>query len=1261
MYQLFDTRGLVLASMWGGNDPDAVRGEDGKRYNSPGHTLERFIDSYLLEALKVSDLRDIIAVFDGGNQYRRAIFPGYKVKPEMDQAQLDAQNAAQAAVVDLLKGLGITMVRCPETEADDVIAFLVERLPGAKMVHTVDHDLLQLASETCLLSVGHNLKEHYHPQSTSCSVAKPIAPRHVALFKSLVGDSSDMYGGVKGFGPKAWDHLVDLVEEDGLDQLVECVSRQDFGPLQEAVLETGDKVLTLMYEKRLDWTLFWKVACLHPEIVEARRGERFHRLQWEKRVPDPERVRRTLTAEGSRRMIPVLEPYLPQHWLLTGDNIGDVGEYLGELEEMFKASPYVSFDLETSDQLRHPPFKQAAKGREYVDMLSSTITGAGFTFGRNSEFTFYSSYDHADTSNLDRSFLLEALKRIPPHVPIIAQNAPFERTLVLNTLGYDIPNLHDTKLMASHVDEESSNGLKDMSKAHLAYDQIKYRDVIEDGKVMSDYSAEHVFRYGADDPICTAALYDLFKLIMLIEGTWEGCEREYFPNVYPISDAYLAGVSTDEEEMARQHAEDQATYERRCAELRALIKANQTSASIEEGAQRVMEELAQVAVPKFLQKLDLTAAGDDDQLAEVVVEDKVREFKELLLEETRAKVTYQDYEERPKEIECKPTLTEINRLLKHFQLPEISIIDPAALVAWRREIAFTELDPDVQELFEAIGALEDKFDAKGTIPVKQRKGDAYTRFATVANRLKVRSKDPSDLIEKLGFEMNFDSPNQMQVLLYGMLNLPVRMRSLKQSKTRIDLDVEDAASQANKDAFAAAMANDCPEGSWQREAMVALMEARECLTRLKMFYRVYPLWVHPKDGQIHPQISICGTETRRPTGSSPNPLQWPKRDEGKKFRRNILPNRNLGHDLVVSIDFDSQELRFGAGLSMDEGILACFVGKDELPAMLPCHRELLGEERAARFLLGETRGIHSTTGAGMMGVTYEEFEAVRHDKTHPRCAEANGFRRSAKAVNFGSMYGIGPPKLSRQLLVPEEEAKAYLSAKKATYPRYEAWCDEVKVEAAKNGYVTTLLGDRRHLHRSILDPEWASSAGRQAVNYKIQGLAAGKLARTLSEIHRRGTFRRHNAVLIAPVYDELVFSCHHSVAPELILEVHAIMVEPIPGMAVPVVACPSLGINFADQIEIGKFPTRETILAAIDEAFGQSAEIPQETPEQAPEVREGRWLLWHPESESIFEEFTVRGMEGAMEQNCNDVTDMPQWEEYFVQVTAYKAAQQEAA
>jgi hypothetical protein len=306
----------------------------------------------------------------------------------------------------------------------------------------------------------------------------------------------------------------------------------------------------------------------------------------------------------------------------------------------------------------------------------------------------------------------------------------------------------------------------------------------------------------------------------------------------------------------------------------------------------------------------------------------------------------------------------------------------------------------------------------------------------------------------------------------------------------------------------------------------------------------------------------------------------------------------------------------------------------------------------------ETRGMHSTTGAGMMGVSYEEFEAIRGDKTHPRCAEAHGFRRNAKGVNFGSMYGIGPPKLSRQLLVPEDEAKAYLNAKRATYPRYEAWTDEVKAEAAQNGYVTTLFGDRRHLFTSILDPEWGASAGRQAVNFKIQGLAAGKLARTLAEIHRRGTFRRHNAVLIAPVYDELVFSCHHSVVVPLILEVHGIMVEPIPGMAVPVVACPSLGINFADQIEIGKFPTAESIQAAVAEAFGQSAEIPQVTPEETP--REGRWLLWHPESETIFEEFTRAQFELAMQQNCDDVTGDPRWEAYFVEVEKWKAAQEAA-
>ena len=145
-------------------------------------------------------------------------------------------------------------------------------------------------------------------------------------------------------------------------------------------------------------------------------------------------------------------------------------------------------------------------------------------------------------------------------------------------------------------------------------------------------------------------------------------------------------------------------------------------------------------------------------------------------------------------------------------------------------------------------------------------------------------------------------------------------------------------------------------------------------------------------------------------------------------------------------------------------------------------------------------------------------------------------------------------------------------------------------EARAKGCVATAFGNRRHVHDQILhkDDGMRGHVERQVVNYLIQGVCADNLKRTLTEIRKQGLFKKHNATLIAPIYDELAFSCHHSQAADLILAVHKIMTRDIPGMAVPMLAEPSLGVNFGDQIEIGPFPTKELVENAVDEALGRS-------------------------------------------------------------------------
>ena len=444
MKVILDLRGTIIHSLHAGIDLDGRKTAKDAKLNGVGHCINNFLTTYILPSLEFTRLNDIIAVRDpeSGSDYRKELFPLYKANrdkdPEkVDQEIIDRVHECEAAIFSLLKGLGIPVVDAAGIEADDIIAYLVKNLPDSFIVHTVDQDLLQLSSPRCGVFLKGIANQEgyalYKPASpaTKTRPALPktllmhVLPRHVALCKSLVGDTSDNYGGVKGFGPDKFKQLVDRYDLDGLDDLVNVVTTDDFnGMLKTAIEATNDPILQLLYDKRDDWKLGWKLANLAPELVEARRGNKFNRLQYTKRVPNPELVKQLLTGHGCKHLIPKIKHVLPTQTLITGDNIKNFP--MSWFEEEFNKSPLVSLDWETTDQLKNPAFKEATKGKEFVDMLSSTITGAGFTFGANLEHTVYLSFDHKDTANLDRQLILDLVEIIPDGIPVAIQNVQFE-------------------------------------------------------------------------------------------------------------------------------------------------------------------------------------------------------------------------------------------------------------------------------------------------------------------------------------------------------------------------------------------------------------------------------------------------------------------------------------------------------------------------------------------------------------------------------------------------------------------------------------------------------------------------------------------------------------------------------------------------------------------------------------------------------------------------------------------------------------------
>ena len=1165
VWALLDLRGLIIHSYSSGADPDS----DNKKIRSPGHTVDLFIDRYLLPISKLVPLNRIICINDAGKEFRKTLDAEYKTRPEMEPAHKMAVELSVNAIRELLHALGILQCSVAGTEADDVIAYLNQKLPGRKLIYTVDGDLIALASSTTTVF----MKGEPHPDYIYKTKLKgepvriTIKPRHVTLFKSLVGDASDNIKGIPGLGPSTWLDMVREFGEDGLDELVELADTGNFGRLKTLADQTQDPLLIKLYQGVQPWSRSWALAKLHPELVEAKHGNEFRRIKWEKRLPSRERLQKLALSTGNGWLEEDLNHLLPiQSLVLKGDWDESV---LAEAERLFKASRFVSIDWETASEV-HEPFLKASEGT-YVDMLGSWIVGAGFTCGYNLEYTFYINFGHADEENrVSKDQLIELLERIPEGMPIIAQNAMFEQTVFNSEFGYTLPNLHDTKIMASHVDESLPAGLKDMSKHWLNYNQIRYDQVIEKGRTMADYPAEHVFAYGADDPLVTAHLYDLFYTILVIEGTWDFVKNYEFPMIYTLSDAYLAGVSIDYDEVERQRSEDQETFDRNLLQVRQLLRDNVNPDTIKAGAANWREELVanHKAEAEYLIKLVTqyekehgnglgqvllkdravmrwaassvteTSTADEVILAiqeklarDVLLDSEVRKDVSVLNNEALKAATYCEFEVAHKPPHFSWTLGKINQLAEAFQLPVWPCINDLprmnAHITTLADLTVTQ----AHYLEMVVDCAEEA--AK----------DKHTKCAAYAWLKKEYTTRFQGTAEKSGTELNMDSPKQMCELLYAILGLPIRVRNPSISDNR-ELRGLEGAPQADKDAFAMAIAVGDATG-WKREVLDLLTAAKDANTRIKFFYNKLPLWKHPVDGLIHPQFNSTGTETRRPTGSSPNLLQLSKKGEGIKVRRCFVPNAKLGHDLIVTCDWSAQEIRVNAALSGDPTLTACYVGDNKVD-------------------------VHSAVAANIMGIGYLDFLKGLRSEDEKEAKRYKDYRAKAKSTVFGSAYGIGRNKLARQILCTPEEAGVFLDAKKATYPKVEEWKDQVKQQLHAQGYVSTLYGSRKHLFNKLANPDEGLVAyyERAAINYLIQSLCADYLKVVLADVYSRQVFERYNAVLLAPIYDEICASVHSSQAVGFITELYRSMIQGIPGVNIPMLCNPALGVNLADQLDI---------------------------------------------------------------------------------------------
>ncbi len=331
-------------------------------------------------------------------------------------------------------------------------------------------------------------------------------------------------------------------------------------------------------------------------------------------------------------------------------------------------------------------------------------------------------------------------------------------------------------------------------------------------------------------------------------------------------------------------------------------------------------------------------------------------------------------------------------------------------------------------------------------------------------------------LEKQAFEyaeteFNLNSPKQLQQILFEKMQLPI----LKKTPKGQPSTAEEVLQQ---------LALDYPLPK-------LILEYRN-LSKLKSTYTdKLPLQINSNTGRIHTSYHQAVTATGRLSSSDPNLQNIPVRtDQGRRIRQAFIAPPK--HKLIAA-DYSQIELRIMAHLSNDDGLLHAFANNLD---------------------------VHRATAA-------EVFDVLADDVTSDQ-------RRSAKAINFGLIYGMSAFGLAKQLGVGREEAQHYMHRYFARYPGVENYMEEIKQNARKQGFVETLYGRRLYLPQiNAKNGLHRAAAERTAINAPMQGTAADIIKKAMLKIFRWIEDEQLPLVMIMQVHDELVFEAPDDQAVDL--------------------------------------------------------------------------------------------------------------------------------
>ncbi|MFP1806757.1 DNA polymerase I [Lonsdalea quercina] len=354
--------------------------------------------------------------------------------------------------------------------------------------------------------------------------------------------------------------------------------------------------------------------------------------------------------------------------------------------------------------------------------------------------------------------------------------------------------------------------------------------------------------------------------------------------------------------------------------------------------------------------------------------------------------------------------------------------------------------------------------------------------------------------ELAGEPFNLSSTKQLQHILYEKLQLPVRKKTPK------------GAPSTNEEVLAE-LALDYP--------LPKLILEYRGLAKLKSTYTdKLPLMINPLTGRVHTSYHQAVTATGRLSSSDPNLQNIPVRnEEGRRIRQAFIAREGYS---IVAADYSQIELRIMAHLSRDAGLLRAF---------------------------SEGLDIHRATAAEVFGSPLDKVTSEQ--------------RRSAKAINFGLIYGMSAFGLSRQLNIPRNESQKYMNLYFERYPGVQEYMERTREQAAEHGYVSTLDGRRLYLPEiNARNAMSRKAAERAAINAPMQGTAADIIKKAMIAID--GWLQQQDeplVTMIMQVHDELVFEVHDSVLEQSKAKIKALM-EGCMTLDVPLRVDVGTGINW---------------------------------------------------------------------------------------------------